>query len=158
MVAIYPLKKQMTLERKLNRIYGEYHPYADIKVSVILAYDNRLFWGDFLNNHLYCCGYLHECRTYCIGSNKYLQFVDQCSVCNACIAQIVKIVNNKQKVICRKINKQAVQLLERYLTNIADFKESKGTYSNLFIYYNNRGDIYNFNNQKIGTNAEFCVH
>lgn len=108
-----------------------------------------------LSSQLYCCGHLHKCRTYCIGTNKLLQFVDECAVCGSCVAQIVKITNHKPKVVVRKKNKQAIQLLQRYLTVTFKGDIPKGTYANSLIYYNNRGNVFDFNNQKIGTNADF---
>ena len=145
----------MTLERKLKPdMWG-------ISLLCWFCTNRRTTAGYFevsnLNNLIYCCGYMHECRTYCIGGDKYLQFIDGCCVCDTCIAQIVKVIKGKYKIIVRKTNKQAIQLFERYLTSVADFKEHKGTYSNLFVFYNNRGDIYNFNNQKVGTNEQFCA-
>lgn len=111
-----------------------------------------------LRDSLYCCGHLHTCRTYCISTNKLLQFTDECAVCGSCIAQIVKIVKNKSKVITRKKNKQALQLLRRYLTSTVEYKNINGTYANSLIYYNNRGQIYDFNNQRVGTNEQFCMN
>lgn len=108
-----------------------------------------------MNSYLYCCGYLHKCRTYCIGVNKLLQFTDECAVCGSCIAQIVKIVNNKPKVVVRKKNEQAVLLLQRYLIVNPTEDVKNGTFANSLIYYNNRGEIFDFNNQKVGTNDDF---
>lgn len=108
-----------------------------------------------MNGSLYCCGQLHKCRTYCIGTNKLLQFTDECIVCGSCIAQIVKIVNNKAKVVCRKKNKQAIQLLQRYLKADIEYDVGKGSYANSLIYYNNKGTIFDFNNQRVGTNESF---
>lgn len=87
-----------------------------------------------------------------------MQFVDECSVCGSCVAQIVKIVNGHAKVIKYKRNEQAVQLLRRYLKEEIQYKLLGGTYANSLIYYNNRGNIFDFNNQKVGTNEDFCGH
>ena len=107
---------------------------------------------------LYCCGQLHECRNYFISSNKILQFVDECSKCGSCVAQIVKFVRGKHRVVVRKKNKQALQLLQRYFNSPIEYKELGGTYANSLIYYNNRGTIFDFNNCKVGENEDFVSH
>lgn len=84
-----------------------------------------------------------------------LQFTDECAVCGSCIAQIVKVVNNKPKVVVRKKNEQAILLLQRYLIVNPTEDIKNGTFANSLIYYNNRGEIFDFNNQKVGTNDDF---
>ena len=108
-------------------------------------------------NILYCCGNKYRCRTYCIATDKLLQFTDECAVCGNSIAQVVKIVDGKSKVIVRKRGQQALQLLQRYLKLPIEYSNiDSGTYANSLIYFNNRGQIYDFNYRKIGKNEDFC--
>ena len=110
-----------------------------------------------LNNILYCCGYKHRCRVYCIGNNKLLQFTDECAICGNCIAQIVKMINGSAKIVVRKRGLQAIQLLQRYLNLPIEYQSDKGgTYANSLIYYNNRGQVYDFNHRRVGSNEDFC--
>ena len=86
-----------------------------------------------------------------------MQFTDECVVCGNCVAQIVKIVNGVSKVIVRKRGLQAIQLLQRYLKMPIEYGIDKGgTYANSLIYYNNRGQVYDFNHRRIGSNEDFC--
>ena len=62
------------------------------------------------------------------------------------------------RVLARKTDSEAIKLRNKLAKFVSkDFKPKQGTYNNELILYNNKGDIFNFNNYKVGTNAEFCM-
>ncbi len=74
-----------------------------------------------------------------------------------CIATLVIFTKEGIKKLCIKKNAEALRLKNKLAKHILrDFKIRCGTYTNEIVYYNNRGTIFNFNNYKVGTNAEFC--
>lgn len=50
---------------------------------------------------------------------------------------------------------KAVKVRDKTIKEIKKFKGSNGSWQNQLIFYNNKGDIYNFNNQKVGKNEDF---
>lgn len=74
-----------------------------------------------------------------------------------CIATLVIANKAGIKKLCIKKNTEALKLKDKLVKYILkDFKVRKGSYTNEFVLYNNSGTIYNFNNYKVGTNADFC--
>lgn len=74
-----------------------------------------------------------------------------------CTATLVVGTKNGIKKLCSRKNNDALRLkdkLTKYI--IKDFKVRKGAYTNEFVYYNDKGIIFNFNNYRVGTNYDFC--
>ena len=103
---------------------------------------------------------MQECYIYNLPNNncawKRLYFLNSCCVCGQSIAQI-KICTKKGeiKTIGRYRGEKAVKLRDDVIKKIKQFKASGGSWQNQLIFYNNKGDIYNFNNQKVGKNEDF---
>lgn len=112
---------------------------------------------------VYCCMAEHKAKVYNLptrrGRWKRLYFLDECPFCGHTVASLQECSQDGMlRVIARKTDNEAIKLrnkLAKYISK--DFKPKQGTYNNELILYNNRGDIFNFNNYKVGTNAEFCM-
>ena len=63
------------------------------------------------------------------------------------------------KLLARKTNTEALRLRDKLIKFVVkkEFRTRQGSFSNEIIYYNNKGDIFNFNNYKVGKNADFCM-
>ena len=75
-----------------------------------------------------------------------------------CIATLV--ISTKQGIIklCTRKNNDALRLRDKLIKHILkDFRVRQGSYSNEFVYYNDKGIIYNFNNYRVGKNEDFCL-
>lgn len=113
---------------------------------------------------VYCCMAEHKARVYNLPSKrgrwKRLYFLDECPFCGHTIASLQECSQDGLiKILARKTDSEAIKLrnkLAKYVSK--DFKPKQGSYNNELILYNNRGDIFNFNNYKVGTNAEFCIN
>lgn len=111
---------------------------------------------------VYCCGQEHKAKVYNLPSKrgrwKKLFFLDECPFCGHTIASLQECSKDGMlKILARKTDKEALKLrnkLAKYAS--IDFKPREGSYSNEIMLYNNKGDIFNFNNYKVGTNEDFC--
>lgn len=93
------------------------------------------------------------------GRWKRLFFLDECPFCGNTVASLQECSKDGMlKILTRKTGKEALLLRDK-LSKFAykDFKPQSGSYSNQIIFYNNKGDIFNFNNYKVGTNEQFCI-
>ena len=103
----------------------------------------------------------HRARVYNLPSKKgrwkRLYFLDECPFCGHTIASLQECSNSGIiKILTRKVDKEAIRLRDKLTKYIKkDFKTKKGSFSNEIIFYNNRGNIFNFNNYRIGTNEDF---
>lgn len=111
---------------------------------------------------VYCCGLEHKAKVYNLPSKgrwKKLLFLDECPFCGHTVASLQECnIDGMLRILARKTDKEALLLrnkLAKYQSK--DFKPREGTYNNELILYNNKGDIFNFNNYKVGTNADFCI-
>lgn len=112
---------------------------------------------------VYCCMTEHKARVYNLPTKrsrwKKLFFLDECPFCGHTVASLqVCNDNGELKILARKTDTEALKLrnkLAKYASK--DFKTKKGSYSNEIIFFNNRGDIFNFNNYKVGTNEDFIA-
>lgn len=111
---------------------------------------------------VYCCGYMQEAKIYNLPAIncawKRLYFLNECCVCGQCIG-LIKICTKKGeiKIVGRYRGEKALKLRDKIIKQIKKFKAANGTWNNQLIHYNNKGDIFNFNNQKVGTNEDFCI-
>lgn len=105
----------------------------------------------------------HKARVYNLPSKrgrwKKLFFLDECPFCGHTVASLQECTNDGQlRILARKIDKEAILLrnkLAKYISK--DFRTKKGSFNNELIYYNNKGNIFNFNNYKVGRNEDFCM-
>ena len=106
----------------------------------------------------------HKAKVYDLPSKrgrwKKLFFLDECPFCGHTIASLQECSQDGMlKVLARKTDKEAILLRNKLAKFFSqDFKEKKGSYNNEIIFYNNRGDIFNFNNYKVGKNEDFCMN
>lgn len=113
-------------------------------------------------NTIYHCGQEHRARVYNLptkrGRWKKLFFLDECPFCYHTVATIWECSKEGMlKRLTYKLDKEAIKLRDKMASfAFKDFKEKKGSYSNEIILYNNKGNIFNFNNYKVGTNEDFC--
>lgn len=109
---------------------------------------------------VYCCGQEHRAKVYNLPSKKRwkrLYFLDECPFCGHTIASLQECDYDGSLRVIRKIDKEALKLRDRLAKyQRKDFKPREGSFNNELILYNNRGDIFNFNNYKVGRNEDFC--
>ena len=118
--------------------------------------------GLALNKYLYCCGRNQVCKVYDLpvnfGAWKRLYFLDECAMCKRSVAVLQFCsARGEVKTLKRAVGQKAVELRDKLTLKVLIFKGnlSKGTIADERRFYNNFGVIYNFNNKRIGTNAEF---
>lgn len=115
-----------------------------------------------LDDTIYCCLADHKSKVYNLPSKrgrwKRLYFLDECPFCRHTVASLQECDQEGHiKILARKTDKDALQLRDKLTKFISkDFKPRQGSFSNEIIYYNNKGDIFNFNNYKVGVNEDFC--
>ena len=111
---------------------------------------------------VFCCGMEWKAKVYNLptkrGRWKRLFFLDECPWCGHTVASLQLCSNDGLiRILSRKTDKEAIILRNKVAKYISkDFKEKKGSFNNEIILYNNRGDIFNFNNYKVGVNSDFC--
>jgi len=91
---------------------------------------------------------------------KRLYFLDSCAFCSQTVAAIWECsIDGTLKLITRKTGQKAIKLRDKIISKkMKDFKVLNGTFSNEIVYYNNRGNIYNFNNRKIAPQEKFLIN
>lgn len=113
------------------------------------------------NEVVYCCGLEHPCRVYELPTSKVwkrLYFLDECSLCGEIVASLQECNNlGFIRIIERKKGREAIILRDKVLRTIKNvqFQPRQGSIENERVKYNNKGIIYNFNNFRVGTNADF---
>lgn len=113
-------------------------------------------------DRVYCCSSEWGAKAYNLPSKrgrwKKLFFLDECPICGNTVAILQECTKDGMlRILARKTGPEAIKLRNK-LAKFAskDFKEKKGSFNNEIILYNNRGDIFNFNNYKVGVNSDFC--
>ena len=113
---------------------------------------------------IYCCGYDHRAKVYNLPSKrgrwKKLYFLDECPFCGNSVCALWQCNDDGMlKLLARKTNTEALRLRDKLIKFVVkkEFRTRQGSFSNEIIYYNNKGDIFNFNNYKVGKNADFCM-
>lgn len=103
----------------------------------------------------------HKARVYNLptkrGRWKKLFFLDECPFCGHTVASLQLCTKDGMlRILSRKTDRDAIKLRDK-ISKYAfkDFKPRQGSYTNELILYNNNGDIFNFNNYKVGTNEDF---
>lgn len=129
-------------------------------MSIFLHRHRSNFKKEVILSTVYCCGFNQESKVYNLPAVncawKKLFFLNACCVCGQCIAQL-KICTKKGeiKIIGRYRGEKALAIRDKIIKEIKKYKAANGTWQNQLIHYNNKGDIYNFNNQKVGKNEDF---
>lgn len=113
-----------------------------------------------MQKYIECCNLKFVAREYFIGSNnkisRSLFFADSCPKCLKPIAEIRQIDDfGNQRTILRRKGEAALNLQKKYMQIALKFQSKKGSRVNEYTYYQNNGNIYNFNNRFIATHNDF---
>ena len=111
---------------------------------------------------VFCCRSNQKCRVYELPTRhlwKRLYFLDECESCGEPVA-LLRQCNflGQVKILKRYSGHKAITLRDSLIHKQEIWDNPKGgSYSNELILFNNRGIIYNFNNRRIGINADFIL-
>lgn len=116
-----------------------------------------------MEHTLFCCNLEQPCKVYNLPSKKLwkrLFFLDRCALCSQTIAAIWECsMDGTLKLITRKTGEKAINLRNKIISKkMKEFTVLSGTFSNEIVYYNNRGNIYNFNNRKVASQEKFLLN
>lgn len=111
--------------------------------------------------YIKCCNVLFTAKEYYLNPKNFLKrslfFADECPKCGQAIAEIrEKDLKGFTKVSLRRRGQAAINLREKYLGEIKhEMNMQKGSKTDEYTYYLDKGNIYNLNSRFISTHADF---